>query len=470
MDKLKIIVNLLLLIIPLNALTQELNYYPDKTRILILTDIENEPDDAESLVRFLLYSNQFDVEGIVATTSCWQRNHTAEWRIHEIVDAYGKVRDNLSEHEKDFPTSLFLKERIKKGYPDFGMAAVGKGKDSEGSDWIIKTVDKDDPRPVWIPVWGGANCLAQALWQVKQTRSEEEVKKFVDKIRVYTISDQDNTGPWIRNTFKELFYIVSPGFGENEGNAYSYSTWIGISGERHYYFPSGANTKIVDNEWVDNNIQNHGPLGAQYPDIAYIMEGDSPSFMYLIQNGLGSTEHPSWGSWGGRYEFYKPPTRVFFHEPEEREIWTDTDDWVEVDVTVYIDNTATIWRWRNHFQNDFAARMDWTISDYENSNHPPVAKLNHTNKIEVKSGNEIKLDASSSLDPEGDELTFEWIFYREAGTYPSMIKLENSNNAQLILKAPKVNSPRQMHFVVAVTDNGEPKLTRYQRVIVTVEP
>ncbi|MBT6005779.1 MAG: DUF1593 domain-containing protein, partial [Prolixibacteraceae bacterium] len=115
---------------------------PDKHRILILTDIENEPDDAESLVRFLLYSNQFDVEGIVATTSCWQRDKVADWRIHEIVDAYGEVRDNLEKHESGYPEHSFLKERIKKGYTDFGMNAVGKGKDSEGSDWIIKTVDK----------------------------------------------------------------------------------------------------------------------------------------------------------------------------------------------------------------------------------------------------------------------------------------------------------------------------------------
>ena len=448
------------------------NFPPEKekTRILILTDIENEPDDAQSLVRFLLYSNQFDVEGIVATTSCWQRNQTAEWRIHEIVDAYGKVRDNLEKHETGYPTHFFLKEKIKKGYPDFGMAAVGEGKDSEGSDWIIKVVDEDDPRPVWIPIWGGANCLAQALWKVRNTRSDEEVKKFVNKIRVYTISDQDNSGPWIRNTFQDLFYIVSPGFHENNGGSYYYSTWIGISGERHYYFPSGANTYIIDNHWVDNNIQNHGPLGAQYPDVAYIMEGDSPSFMYLIQNGLGSSEHPNRGSWGGRYEFYRPHTRVFFHELEERKIWTDAEDWVEVDGTVYIDNTATIWRWRDHFQNDFAARMDWTIKSFEDANHPPVAKLNHANEIEMKSGEEIQLDASASVDPDGDELNYEWIFYREAGTYPLMLELENNNESELKLTAPQVDAPKELHFVVAVTDDGEPKLTNYQRTIVTVKP
>jgi hypothetical protein len=441
-----------------------------KTRILILTDIENEPDDAQSLVRFLLYANQFDVEGIVATTSCWQRDQTAEWRIHEIVDAYGKVRDNLEKHEKGYPTHAFLKEKIKKGYPDFGMAAVGEGKDSEGSDLIIEVVDKDDPRPVWIPVWGGANCLAQALWKVQQTRTEEEVKKFVEKIRVYTISDQDNAGPWMRNTFKDLFYIVSPGFHENGGDSYFYSTWIGIAGERHYHFASGANKYIIDNDWVDNNIQNHGPLGAQYPDIAYIMEGDTPSFLYLINNGLGSPEHPNRGSWGGRYELYQPPTRIFYHEPEEREIWTDTEDWVEVDGTVYIDRRATIWRWRNHFQNDFAARMDWTINDYKNANHPPVAKLAHANAITAKPGEAIELNASTSTDPDGDKLSYQWIHYREAGTHPAWIKIDEPEKANTTVTLPKVKEPATVHFVVAVTDDGVPKLTRYQRVIFTINP
>jgi hypothetical protein len=471
MNKLSTLIFTLVILISLNVFGTEQKSYPVKTRILILTDIENEPDDAMSMVRFLLYSNQFDVEGIVATTSCWQRTKTAEWRIHEIVDAYGKVRDNLEKHEKGYPTHSFLKEKIKKGYPDFGMAAVGEGKDSEGSDLIIEVVDKPDPRPVWIPIWGGANCLAQSLWKVKKTRSAEEVKKFTSKIRVYTISDQDNSGPWIRNTFQDLFYIVSPGYHENDAHSYFYATWIGISGERHYHFPSGADKYSIDNEWVDKNIQqNHGPLGEQYPDIPYIMEGDSPSFMYLINNGLGSSENPNWGSWGGRYEFYQPHTRIFFHEPEQRKIWTDTDDWVEVDGTIYINRQATIWRWRDHYQNDFAARMDWCTASFEKANHPPVAALNHTNNIEVKSGQPIVLDASASSDPDNNKLSYDWIYYREAGTFPSQIKIENKNNPKITVPAPKVSKPETLHFVVSVTDDGEPALTRYQRVIVNVIP
>ena len=169
-----------------------------KPRIIVLTDIENEPDDAQSMVRLMTYSNLLEIEGLIATTSCWLRDTIADWRIHEIVDAYGQVRDNFLKHQEGYPTHVYLKARIKKSISVFGMLGVGKGKDSEGSNWIISIVDEDDDRPVWICIWGGANCLAQALWKVKETRSPAELEKFVSKLRVYTISDQDDSGPWMR--------------------------------------------------------------------------------------------------------------------------------------------------------------------------------------------------------------------------------------------------------------------------------
>src|SRR5690606_1714793 len=72
-------------------------------RVFVLTDIENEPDDAMSLVRFLVYANHFSIEGLVATTSEHQRARVAPQRIRRIVEAYGKVRDNLELHEPGFP-------------------------------------------------------------------------------------------------------------------------------------------------------------------------------------------------------------------------------------------------------------------------------------------------------------------------------------------------------------------------------
>ena len=444
-----------------------------KQRVLILTDIENEPDDAQSMVRFLTYSNMFDVEGLVATTSCWQRNKIADWRIHEIVDAYGKVIDNLLKHEKGYPTHAYIKERIKKGYKDFGMNAVGEGKDSEGSDWIIKVVGKDDPRPVWIPVWGGANCLAQALWKVKETRSPGELKKFVKKIRVYTISDQDNSGPWMRKTFPDLFYIISPGYEENGGGGYHYATWVGISGDKFHGRFEGPDFNIVDNPWLDKNIRNnHGPLGAEHPHTEYLMEGDTPSFLYLINNGLGNPEHPDWGSWGGRYELYLPETMKWFHEPETRPIWTNAEDIVYSPITkkYHKNNYATIWRWREAYQNDFAARIDWCIKDWEEANHPPVPKIDHPDKFEVKSGEMVTISAKGSSDPDNDQLQFDWMYYKEAGTYDGKISIEDENRLIASFIAPEVQQKETIHIILSVKDSGNPSLTRYQRVIITVIP
>ena len=162
-----------------------------------MTDIENETDDAQYLVRFILYSNQFDVEGLIATTSTHLRDKTAAWRIKEIVKAYGEVRNNLLKHEDGFPKEEHLLSTIKSGLPKYGMTAVGPGNDSEGSESLIRVVDKEDDRPVWVTVWGGANVLAQALWKIRHTRTLEELNKFVAKLRVYTISDQDDSGVWM---------------------------------------------------------------------------------------------------------------------------------------------------------------------------------------------------------------------------------------------------------------------------------
>ena len=224
----------------------------EKPRVLVLTDVENEPDDAQSLVRFLTYANQWDIEGLVATTSVHLKNQTAAWRIREIVEAYCQVRDNLELHEPGFPDGQKLLALIKEGLPVYGMEGVGPGKESEGSELLINAVDKDDPRPLWVLVWGGANVLAQALWQVQATRSQEELDHFVSRLRVYTISDQDDSPPWIRKTFPNLFYIVSPGF--HAGGAYHFATWTGISGDNFHGRFTGADFSIVDNSWLDKNI------------------------------------------------------------------------------------------------------------------------------------------------------------------------------------------------------------------------
>jgi len=448
----------------------------NKQRVFVLTDIENEPDDAMSLVRFLVYANQWDIEGLVATTSIHLQNRTARFRIEEIVAAYGSVRDQLEKHERGFPTAQDLESVISEGLPVYGLEGVGEGKDSQGSELLINAIDRRDDRPLWVLCWGGTNVLAQALWKVKQTRSKEALEKFTSSIRVFTTSDQDDTGPCIRKTFPKLFYMTSPGF--HDGGAYHYATWSGISGDQFHGRFTGANFEIVDHPWLDQHIRKKGPLGKQYPKSKYLMEGDSPTFLYLINNGLGSPDHPEWGSWGGRYEFYTPRMQRYFLEPETRPFYSDAvDEVLGVDGHWHTSNHATIWRFRQAFQNDFSARMDWTIKEVDEANHPPIAKLNHPNHLIAMQGEKIYLSAKGSFDPDGDDLSYQWFYYPEAGSFTvshattaESIPIHNANQeeAWFIVPTENVFKKGTIHIILAVTDKGTPPLTRYQRVIIDV--
>ncbi len=467
----KFIASLLLCLVTAKLPAQE----SQKPRVVVLTDIEADPDDTQSLVRFLLYSNQWDVEGLIATTSIHQKTRVAPESIEKVLRAYEKVQPNLIKHEPGYPSYEQLKSVTKKGLAVYGMEGVGKGKDSEGSDWIVHVLSKPDDRPVWFSVWGGPNVLAQALWKIQQTKSTNEAEKIYNKIRIYTISDQDDSGPWIRKNFPKLFYVVTPGYN------YTYATWLGIA----FPFP-GANKEVVTNEWLAKNIQQgHGPLGAVYPDVAYGMEGDTPAFLNLINNGLNDPSHPNYGGWGGRYEFYLPEfkdsnTGMFKRdnwpkdEPETRAIWTNVNDsiWSAADNKSYTSNQATIWRWRTAYQNDFAARMQWCTKPFNEANHPPVPKLAHAESITVKSGDQFHLNADGTSDPDGDSMSYLWFQYKEAGTYPGVVSFRpySPNLYDLQVIAPIVTKTQTIHFILQVTDKGTPALTRYKRVAVTVVP
>jgi hypothetical protein len=451
----------------------------EKNRVIILTDIEADPDDTQSLIRLLLYSNQIDIKGLIATTSCWHKTQVNPKSIEKIIQSYAKVQSNLLMHESGFPEAKFLFNLVKIGLPEYGMLGIGDGKDSEGSDWIIKVLEEKDNRPLWISVWGGVNTLGQALYKIKNTKSEKEAKMLIAKLRVYSISDQDDSGIWIRNSFPELFYVVSP------GDDYGSATWNGINS-----YIKGVNNDEISNGWIAQNIQQeHGPLGALYPDVSWGMEGDTPAFLSLIPNGINDSEHPNWGGWGGRYELYKPDfskqkkggSGVPF-EPETREIWADAIDnytpyifkeygrAVGKDTISFIDNKASLWRWRDDFQNDFAARMDWCTKTYEEANHPPVPVLTHAEQLTVKSGQGFSLDAFESTDPDGDNLSFLWFSYPEAGSYKKEIEISAENAHGVYVTAPEVEKMETIHFILKVSDKGSPSLCSYKRVIVTVKP
>ena len=227
---------------------------PANARLLVLTDFEADPDDAQSLVRLLLYSNEIDLEGIVATTSVHMPGEIHPEGVRAVIDEYAKVRANLLQHAQGYPAADALRELIVEGQRTYGMAAVGKGKDQRDPAGILRALDSRDPRPLWVAVWGGPNALSQALFSLRETRGVENAAKLITKLRVYTISDQDDSGPWMRKEFPQLFYIVSPG-------GYGAGTWTGI----HSVITSLGEHPVnqtISNRWLAEHIQQgHGPWG-----------------------------------------------------------------------------------------------------------------------------------------------------------------------------------------------------------------
>jgi len=145
-----------------------------KNRVIILTDVENEPDDSESLVRLLLYSNVIDIKGIIATTSVHMKKEVHPETIREAIQAFGKVQANLLKHEAGFPDANSLLQLVTQGLPEYGMSGVGAGKDSQGSEWIIKILDENDPRPLGYVF--GADLIRLASPCIKSARQGRKLK------------------------------------------------------------------------------------------------------------------------------------------------------------------------------------------------------------------------------------------------------------------------------------------------------
>lgn len=463
--------------------------FAGKPRVVVLSDMGNEPDDQMSFVRLLLYANELDLEALIATTSTWQKNKVQPDTMRKLVAAYGQVRSNLLKHAAGWPEAAALDRLISAGQPAYGRAAVGPDKMSPGAEALIRAADRPDARPLWITIWGGANTLAQVLQHVRATRPPAAVDKFVARLRINSISDQDDAGPWLRREFPNLHYLVKPS--SPDSGEYLYATWTGISGDVYYRNCAGADGSTITNEWLEKNIRVKGPLGKLYPQFEFIMEGDTPSFLGLTNNGLNSYRNPSWGGWGGRYIWRQP-------YGETRSIWTQGGDMFRrvtsqdsvtgTDGKTYISDQATIWRWRSAFQHEFAARMDWTIKAFAEANHNPMVTVNGKDgtaplTIDAQVGQPLTLDASLSQDPDGHKLTFQWFHYAEAGLVPgtnlAAVTIAQGETAKATVTATAacravwrpMNRPCPTgvaHIILAVTDSGSPALTSYRRIILNV--
>jgi hypothetical protein len=291
----------------------------------------------QSMVRFLLYANEFDIEGLIASAGTLAM-HANKKNILDVIDRYEMVQGNLKKHDAKYPSADYLRSvtyeglgrnhglKIKWGYNKQPYTKIiGKGLDSEASNAIIAAADKPDPRPLWIGVWGGPREVAQAIWNVKQTRSEEELNAFISKLRVYLIAYQDASHGWLLKEFPNLFIIDSR------------TTHWGMGG--------GGKDPISDLAWVNEHIRNnHGPLCEVYPHEGIgckgVCEGDTPTYLYLISvnRGINDPDDPTQPSWGGQFK-RKENTNHYVDGP----------------------GPTSVSRWRKDFQKEFQERADWCL-------------------------------------------------------------------------------------------------------------
>jgi len=320
------------------------------------------------------------------------------------------------------------------------------------------------------------------------------------RLRIYTISDQDNSGPWIRAKFPDIFYVVSA----HGWNQYSQGSWLGMNAGAG----EGADNTKVLNAWLREHIQV-GDFGVEsYPPVKFGMEGDTPSFLWLVQNGLNHRGRIDWGGWGGRYT--RPQAEPDWNDGIDMNHFHNASDFgvLGIDGKRYSDHKTTIWRWRDAVQDDFAARMHWTLTDqFSEAGHPPVVDINsHTGVdpliIKVQPGEVHNLDASGTYNPDhghsATDLDYTWMLYGDVngfhffGNGPE-VKIEATGKAsrglqldqstagffnhtrgsQVQVHVPAVERNPQtglvtpdFHVVLQVTNSAGPyPIRRYKRVI-----
>ena len=318
-----------------------------RPRLAILTDIGGDPDDQQSLIRLMVYANEFQIEALIASASGTRgelkESVTRPDLIQKVVQAYGQVLPNLERHARGWPTESHLLSVIKSGNPRRERSYIGDGHDTEGSQYLLERMDAGTSmNPLNIAIWGGQTDLAQSLWRAKQHRTETEFATFVSKFRVYDINDQDGIADWIRSEFPGLNYILSKapaGRDKREG------TYRGM-----YLTGDESLTSL---EWVKKNILSTGPLGSMYPTKTYtapnkhgcIKEGDTPSWFFFLPLGGNDANDPTIPGWGGKY----------VRSPDG---W-----WRDQPIVEGEDSRTSVSRWRVVFQAEFARRMNWCLAD-----------------------------------------------------------------------------------------------------------
>jgi len=478
----------------------------------------------------LLYSTDVKVEGLIYASSGfhWKgdgkgtrwfvpgREYTRNgmkicpcesWRwapderfIHNAVETYEKVYPNLIIHNKEYPTPEYLKSKIRYGNIEFDGEM---SKDSPGSDLIKSLILDSIPGPLFITAWGGQSTIARALKSIEEQYSAKPgwdnlKKKIIKKVIILPSGDQDDTyAKYIKPNWTGIGYREF-----KDGPYYGYGANLMAKPADSIYYTSA---------WMKENISSRGPLGDFYrvwgdgkqmvkddkfdyfglsgytadelrkmgyvvwmppqPKGSWLGEGDTFTYMDMLNNGLRSWEDGTYGGWGGR-QSDKPFSWGPAPSDSSKKDTANTGALISAaslkkltgdnkDKFVYPDFFPAA-------ENDFAARMKWSVTpEYKDANHEPMVTVRGPLSISGHPGEKVKIKAEVK-DPDGNAVTIKWWQFR-LGTYPGEVNIENPGSAATSVTIPADAKPGQtIHLILEVTDNGTPALTRYQRVIVVV--
>jgi hypothetical protein len=501
----------------------------DKPRIVVTADPEL--DDSNSLIRFLMYSTDYKVEGLIYASSGYHwkgdgkgtkwfvpgREYTRgglkicpceSWRwaenerfIHNAVENYEKVYTNLIVHNKNYPSPEYLKSKIRYGNIEFDGDI---SKDSPGSDLIKSLMLDSIPGPLFITAWGGQSTIARALKSIEDEYSKNNgwnnlKEKITKKVIILPSGDQDDT-------YAKYIKPNWPGIGYREfkdGPYYGYGAQFRAKPADSIYYTAS---------WIKENISSRGPLGEFYrvwgdgkqmvkgdifdyfglagytdaelkkmgymvwmpvqPKGSWLGEGDTFTYMNMLNNGLRAWEDGSYGGWGGR----QSETSFSWTSPPADSAKRDTSQSATLISPSSLNSLLGENKEDNVFpdffasaENDFGARMKWSVTTkYSDANHQPLLTIKKSLSISAKPGEKIQLSAEVS-DPDGNAVTLKWWQFM-TGSYPKGVLIDKPDIASTSVVVPADALPGQtIHLIIEATDNGLPALTSYQRIIITVK-
>jgi hypothetical protein len=484
-----------------------------------------ELDDANSLIRYLLYSTDFRTEGLIYSSSGfhWKGHGSGKkvsvpnreysrwglnlcpcesWRwapdehfIDLAVATYEQVYPNLRVHDRTYPTPAELKSKIRWGNVAFDGDI---SRDTPGSDLIKALLLDDEPGPIYLLAWGGQSTIARALKSIEeQYRAAPEWSAIHQRVSRKAIlspsGDQDDTyATYIKPNWPDIRTLPAGG----GGVALGYGAQATASAENAVYYSAA---------WTRENISSLGPLGALYrvwgdgkqmvrgdifdyfglsgytadqlkakgyivwtpprPKGEFLGEGDTFTFLNLLDNGLAGYGEDTPGGWAGRGQ-----TGTFQGAGQFGAI-KSYDDLLRLQ-----ERAAAAGRppspdpnFTPAAQNDLAARLRWSVTPrYAGANHEPRVTIRGTSRISARRGETIRLQGVVS-DPDDNAVTVRWWQWTDVGTYPGRVTLTSPGALATTVEVPSdARAGQTVHLILEVTDNGAPPLTRYQRVIISV--